>query len=124
MGIHEVDEFLKKMVDDVPTYRKPEFSPLEPVPTGQKKLPMSLLNNIKMEIVARMGTTELTVRQLLALKEGDVLELDKSIGDLIDLFIDGRRFAVGEVVVINEMYGVRITGYSDEDTGKEAKKIG
>ncbi|GAV22570.1 FliM/FliN family flagellar motor switch protein [Carboxydothermus pertinax] len=124
MGIRDVDEFIKKISEDVPTYRKPEFLPLEPAVVRRAKLPITVLNDIKMDIVARMGTTELTVRQLLALKEGDVLELDKSIGDLIDLFIDDRRFAVGEVVVINEMYGVRITGYSEEDAGKEAKKIG
>ena len=123
MGIKDVDELLRKL-EDSPNYKKPEFSPLEPVVRSQKKLSINILKDIKMEIVAKMGETELTVRDLLALKTGDVLELDKSIGDLIELFIDGRRFAVGEVVVINEVYGVRITGYSAEDLAKEAKSVG
>lgn len=125
MGIKDVDELISKLADNnPPKYRKPEFSPLEPVLSGKTKLPIKILKEIKMEIVAKMGETELTVRQLLSLKTGDVLELDKSVGELIELYIDGRRFAVGEVVVINEMYGVRITGYSAEDLAKEARNIG
>lgn len=76
---------------------------------------IDLLNNVEMEVTAELGRTRMTVRELLALTPGVVVELDKSAGSPIDLYVNGTLIAHGEVVVIDEEFGVRISAIVGPD---------
>lgn len=70
---------------------------------------LSLLNDVEMVVTAELGRTTMPVRDLLGLTPGMVVEIDRAAGAPIDLLVNGRRIAAGEVVVIDEEFGIRIT---------------
>jgi flagellar motor switch protein FliN/FliY len=68
-----------------------------------------MLHGVDMEVTVELGRTRLTVRELLALSPGQVLELDRAAGSPADLLVNGLLIARGEVVVIDEDFGIRVT---------------
>ena len=68
-----------------------------------------LLHDVEMEVTAELGRTRMSVRELLSLVPGAVIELDRAAGGPADLLVNGRLIARGEVVVIDENFGIRIT---------------
>ncbi|MEV0569185.1 flagellar motor switch protein FliN [Dactylosporangium sp. NPDC050588] len=68
-----------------------------------------LLHDVEMEVTAELGRTRMSVRELLSLAPGAVIELDRAAGGPADLLVNGRLIARGEVVVIDENFGIRIT---------------
>jgi flagellar motor switch protein FliN/FliY len=75
-------------------------------PAGQENL--SVLLDIQMPITVVLGKTEVPFRRLLQLGPGSVLELDQAVGQPAELFVQGIRLATGDIVVVNENYGLRI----------------
>lgn len=70
---------------------------------------LDLLHDVEMSLTAELGRTRMTVRELLSLTPGAVVELDRTAGSPADLLVNGRLIARGEVVVIDENFGIRIT---------------
>src|SRR4051812_9624292 len=70
---------------------------------------LDLLHDVEMEVTAELGRTRMSVRELLSLTPGTVVELDRLAGGPADLLVNGRLIARGEVVVIDENFGIRIT---------------
>lgn len=70
---------------------------------------MSVLHDVQLLVTAELGRTTMPVRDVLALAPGMVVEIDRIAGSPIDLLVNGRRIASGEVVVIDEEFGIRIT---------------
>lgn len=70
---------------------------------------VELLHGVAMEVTVELGRTRLSVRDLLALTPGDVLELDRAAGSPADLLVNGRLIARGEVVVVDEDFALRVT---------------
>ena len=70
---------------------------------------VELLHGVAMEVTVELGRTRLSVRELLALTPGDVLELDRAAGSPADLLVNGRLIARGEVVVVDEDFALRVT---------------
>ena len=70
---------------------------------------VELLSDVEMGVTAELGRTRLTVRELLSLQPGAIVELDRSAGSPVDLLVNGTLVARGEVVVIDEEFGIRIT---------------
>jgi flagellar motor switch protein FliN/FliY len=70
---------------------------------------LDLLHDVEMEVTAELGRTRMSVRELLSLQPGTVIELDRAAGGPADLLVNGRLIARGEVVVIDENFGIRIT---------------
>ena len=68
-----------------------------------------LLHGVAMEVTVELGRTRMSVRELLALCPGDVLELDRAAGSPADLLVNGRLIARGEVVVVDEDFALRVT---------------
>jgi flagellar motor switch protein FliN len=75
------------------------------------ELPRNLLrlSDIDVEVDVRLGKTKQKLSQLLTLGEGSIIELDKLAGEAVDIYVSGKHFAQGEVVVIDESFGVRVT---------------
>ena len=70
---------------------------------------LDLLADVEMGVTAELGRTRMTVRDLLALSPGSVVELDRVAGSPVDLLVNGTLIARGEVVVVDDEFGVRIT---------------
>jgi flagellar motor switch protein FliN/FliY len=93
-----------------PTYQPASFDPSH-APIGHHGAPSSLtvLHDVELVVTAELGRTTMPVRDLLGLTPGMVVEIDRAAGAPIDLLVNGRRIAAGEVVVIDEEFGIRIT---------------
>jgi flagellar motor switch protein FliN/FliY len=70
---------------------------------------LDLLRDVSMEVTVELGRTRMTVRELLSLSPGAVVELDRAAGSPADLLVNGTLIARGEVVVVDEDFGIRIT---------------
>ena len=62
-----------------------------------------------MSISMEVGNTDITIRNLLQLNQGSVIELDRLAGEPLDVLVNGTLIAHGEVVVVNEKFGIRLT---------------
>lgn len=78
---------------------------------------LNLLRNVEMNVTAELGRSKMTVADLLSLTMGSVVELDRAAGSPIDLLVNGTLIAKGEVVVIDEEFGVRISEIVDRPEG-------
>lgn len=88
----------------------PERTPVAPRVGGRG---LDLLGHVEMNVVAELGRTRMTVADLLGLAPGAVVELDRAAGSPIDLLVNGTLIARGEVVVIDEEFGLRISEIVD-----------
>jgi flagellar motor switch protein FliN len=70
---------------------------------------LDMLHDVEMEVSAELGRTRMSVRELLSLSPGAIVELDRAAGSPADLLVNGRLIARGEVVVVDENFGIRIT---------------
>jgi flagellar motor switch protein FliN/FliY len=70
---------------------------------------LEMLHGVMMEVTVELGRTRLPVQDLLTLTPGAVLELDRAAGSPVDLLVNGRLIARGEVVVVDEDFGLRVT---------------
>ena len=75
--------------------------------TGSPDLDVIL--DIPVRISMEVGNTEITIRNLLQLNQGSVIELDRLAGEPLDVLVNGTLIAHGEVVVVNERFGIRMT---------------
>ena len=69
---------------------------------------MDLLAGLKMNVAVELGRTELTVADVLGLGPGAVIELDRLAGEPVDILVNATLIARGEVVVVDENFGVRV----------------
>lgn len=75
-----------------------------PVPTG-----MDLLSDVNLNVKIELGRTRMLVEDVLRLGEGSVVELDKLAGDPVDVYVNDRAIARGEVLVLNDNFCIRIS---------------
>ena len=74
-----------------------------------------MLHGVELEVTVELGRTRMSVRDLLALTPGAVLSLDRAAGSPADLLVNGRLIARGEVVVVDEDFGLRVTEIIDQN---------
>lgn len=94
-----------------------------PVETSATRAPLAhdrldLLRGVEMQASAELGRARMTINELLSLRTGAVIELDRAAGDPADLFVNGRLIARGEVVVVDENYALRITQIISDENGR------
>ncbi len=70
---------------------------------------LSLLLDIPLEITAELGRTRMIIHDLLQLGQGSVIELNKLAGEPLEILVNNKLIARGEVVVVNEKFGIRLT---------------
>lgn len=74
-----------------------------------------LLQDVDVKLTVEIGSTQLTLRELLALGESSVIELDRQANELLDVFVNGTLIGRGEVVTVGERFGVRMTELVNPD---------
>lgn len=70
---------------------------------------ITMLYDLKLDIVVELGRTQKPVQEILQLGRGAIVELDKLAGDPVEIYVNSKRLALGEVVVVDDHFGVRIT---------------
>ncbi len=86
-----------------------EFQPLESGGVRQVPQNIDLLLDVPLVLTVELGRTEKQIREILALGPGSVIELDRLAGEAVDVLVNGKLIAKGEVVVVDENFGIRIT---------------
>ncbi|PLV59380.1 flagellar motor switch phosphatase FliY [Thermotoga sp. KOL6] len=89
-----------------------EFSDLKPSETAKTEIPhdkLEILLDIPLKVTVELGRTRMTLKRVLEMIPGSIIELDKLTGEPVDILVNGKLIARGEVVVIDENFGVRIT---------------
>ena len=79
-----------------------------------------VLENIDVNLTVEVGRTEITIRELLRLNEGSVVELDRLAGDPLDIMVNNTKIAKGEVVMVGERFGVRFGEIVDPEKRMES----
>jgi len=97
---------IKAQPVELPEFEEESFETEEKT-VGSERL--KLLYDIPLEISVELGRTKMTLKQILELDKGSLIELDKLTGEYADILVNGKIIARGEVVVIGENFGVRIT---------------
>jgi flagellar motor switch protein FliN/FliY len=77
--------------------------------TLQRAADLRRLSDVPVEVAVEMGRTRMTVGETLELRPGSIVALDRMAGEPVDLLVNGTAIARGEVVVIDEQFGLRIT---------------
>ncbi|MEM9645432.1 MAG: flagellar motor switch protein FliN [Planctomycetota bacterium] len=70
---------------------------------------MDLLGEVELDLRVELGRTQMRLEEVLQLRSGSVVALDKLAGDPVDIFVNGRLIARGEVLVMNDTFCVRVT---------------
>jgi len=86
-----------------------QFQPFDPGEVYQQKENMGIIMDVPLEITVELGRTHRKISEILEFSPGMVIELDKLAGEPIDILVNGKFVAKGEVVVIDENFGIRIT---------------
>ncbi|KJZ16334.1 MAG: flagellar motor switch protein FliN [Marinomonas sp.] len=87
-----------------------ELEELTPAVGGQETpAGMDLIMDIPVTLSMELGSTSIAIRNLLQLTQGSVVELDRYAGEPLDVLVNGTLIAHGEVVVVNDKYGIRLT---------------
>ncbi|MEK6748921.1 MAG: flagellar motor switch protein FliN [Pseudomonadota bacterium] len=82
---------------------------LEEDDTGGENVNLDMILDIPVIIAMEIGRTNISIRNLLKLNQGSVVELDRLAGEPLDVIVNGTLIAHGEVVVVNEKFGIRLT---------------
>lgn len=94
------------------TVQPVQFSALGPTTGRRDKGALSdlgILLDVPLHITVELGRAEMPIREILALGPGSVIELDRSAGEVLDVLVNGTLVAQGEVVVVDEQFGIRLT---------------
>ncbi len=104
-------------ISDPVTVRPVEFTQFDsytPTNTDTNKN-LELLMDIKLQLTVELGRCQLPVKKVLELTRGSIVELDKVAGESVELYANGKHIANGEVVVIEDNFGLRITSISEPE---------
>jgi len=86
-----------------------QLQEISPDIISSKASSIDLLMDVSLEVTIELGRTVMSVKEILSLGVGSVIELDRMSGDPVDILVNGKLIAKGEVVVIEDNLGVRIT---------------
>ncbi|MFC4727323.1 flagellar motor switch protein FliN [Coralloluteibacterium thermophilus] len=81
----------------------------EPAEGGGADLNLDVILDVPVTLSLEVGRARIPIRNLLQLNQGSVVELEREAGDPLDLYVNGTLIAHGEVVVVNDRFGVRLT---------------
>ena len=88
------------------------FDEQDNVLTNDQSNNLNMILSVPLEVTVEIGSTKRKIKEILDFTTGTILELDKQAGSQVDIFVNGQRIAKGDVVVVDDYYGVRITEIS------------
>jgi flagellar motor switch protein FliN len=91
-------------------------APAAAAPADAAQLELERLYDVPVELAVEIGRTHMTIREALALGPGSIVTLQRLAGEPVDLLVNGKPIARGEVVVIDEEFGLRVTDVLDSST--------
>jgi flagellar motor switch protein FliN len=89
--------------------KKAEFQPLGPSVGAGEKAGMDILLDVTLPVSVELGKTKMTIKEVLSMSPGTVVELDRAAGEPVDILVSGKVIGKGEVVVVEDKFGVRIS---------------
>ncbi|MEH7009975.1 flagellar motor switch protein FliN [Neobacillus niacini] len=100
-----------------------QFSPLpDQAPAAAEKKQIQLLTDVSLQVSFELGRTKKTVREILQLQKGSVIGLNKLAGEYVDVLVNKHSIAVGEVVVMDDKFAIRVTDViPDQEREKKIK---
>lgn len=106
----QTDNPQKESSSTPPTVQNVQFSSFDNTETPQAEPNnLNMLLDIPLQVTVELGRTKRIVKDILEISQGSIIELDKLAGEPVDILVNNKRIAVGEVVVIDENFGVRVT---------------
>jgi len=106
----ETDEQVVGESQDAPQYAPEELNKGQQTVEGERAdVNLDLVLNIPVNVALRVGSTDISIRDLVSLVEGSVIALDQDAGEPMDVLVNGTLVAHGEIVVVDDQYGVRLT---------------
>jgi flagellar motor switch protein FliN/FliY len=105
-AIASVDQPIDSAIEKLQAF---EFKDLTGSPPSGEKATLELLKNVDLNLRIELGRTQMFLEDVLKLKRGSVVTLDKLAGDPVDVYVNGRMVARGEVLVLNDNFCVRVT---------------
>lgn len=86
-----------------------ELQPAEPVLSEEQSNNLNLIMSVPLQISVELGRTKKQIKDILTFSPGTIIELDKQAGAMVDIFVNGQQVSRGEVVVVEDSYGVRVS---------------
>ncbi|MFC4355257.1 flagellar motor switch protein FliN [Chryseomicrobium palamuruense] len=106
---------LKKSAMKQPNIQPAQFEQLkETTLSSDHQTNLSMLLDIPLQVTVELGRSRKTVKDILEITQGSIIELDKMAGDPVDILVNQKLIAVGEVVVVDEQFGIRVTEISSQ----------
>ncbi len=97
--------------DDAGGVSPVSYADLGPGLTARVAAEIDLLSDVEMTVTVELGRTNMKVRDLLRMTEGSLIELGRGIGEAVDVLVNGSVIARGDVVVVDDELGIRITEF-------------
>ncbi len=124
------DAMKEQAETEAATMESPEFSEFEKNSDGfsdknelsAEELKLDVILDVPVTISMEIGRTQINIRNLLQLNQGSVIELDRFAGEPMDVLVNGTLIAHGEVVVVNDKFGIRLTDVISPS--ERVKKLG
>lgn len=108
--------------EDIIEVKKPKFSQLTEKEKAKGKSNIDMILDIPLELSVILGNSKRSIKEILSLEPGSIIELNEFVEEPLDIYVNGKRIAKGEVVVVDEKFGVRITQIlSPKDRVKKLK---
>ncbi|WP_057830887.1 flagellar motor switch protein FliN [Colwellia sp. TT2012] len=104
-----LDEQAEAKTAGAKTVELEELTEEESPITGEEKRKLDTILDIPVTISMEVGRSHISIRNLLQLNQGSVVELDRVAGESLDVLVNGTLIAHGEVVVVNDKFGIRLT---------------
>lgn len=113
----EIEEPAEKEIDanSTVTVQPVQFASFEDLDQvqGPQNQNLNILLDVKLQLTVELGRTELPIKKVLELTKGSIVTLNKAAGEPVELYANGKLIAYGEVVVIEDNFGLRITHITD-----------
>ena len=110
-----IEPQVEQNVDSTVTVQPVQFASFEDLDQvqGPQNQNLNILLDVKLQLTVELGRTELPIKKVLELTKGSIVTLNKAAGEPVELYANGKLIAYGEVVVIEDNFGLRITHITD-----------
>ncbi|MBR3604972.1 MAG: flagellar motor switch protein FliN [Candidatus Gastranaerophilales bacterium] len=112
--VSTVDDFEEEIeTNKMITVRPVKFQEFEQAPPSRSiKKNLDILQDVSMHISVELGRTKSSIKEVMEMEQGSIVELDKIAGEQVEIFVNEKLVAKGEVIVIEDKFGVRVTSTS------------